>query len=60
MNDELEWVWKKGDHGLMEVYPLHLPGETEENHENPSVRLAGVSAKIRNEHVLNMSLERHL
>jgi hypothetical protein len=48
MNDELEMVWNESGHGLMEVLSMDLLGGAETNHEIPSVRVADVSAKIRN------------
>jgi hypothetical protein len=34
MTDELERIWKKG-YSIINVLSEHLPGNTEENHENP-------------------------
>jgi hypothetical protein len=60
MDYGLDRVWKKRGHDLMAVLSMYLLLGTEANHENPSVRVVGVSAKIRNQHLLNMSLEHHL
>jgi hypothetical protein len=43
--------------GVIEVLSSHSPGETEENHEKPSVRIGNIPAETRTKHLPNVSLE---
>jgi hypothetical protein len=47
-----QWSWPK-------VQSRHLSGETEEYHNNTSVRIAGIPREIRTEHLPNTSLQRY-
>jgi hypothetical protein len=43
---------------LIDVISLHLPGGTEENYKNSSVRTASVPAEVLTEHLTNTNLQR--
>jgi hypothetical protein len=43
--------------GLIEALSPNFPGGAEENHENPTVRIAGVPAKIRIQRLMNTRSE---
>jgi hypothetical protein len=45
MNCELERIWKEAVVASFKVQSRHLPGGTEENHENPN-RVSGLWAEI--------------
>jgi hypothetical protein len=45
VDDELERMWKEAVVAEFKVLPRHLPGETEENCEKISVRIAGHQAE---------------
>jgi hypothetical protein len=47
--------FKGSGRGLIEVLSQHLPGEAEENDENP-VRITGVPTEIRTDHLHSISL----
>jgi hypothetical protein len=48
---------KENGRGVIEVLFRYLSGETEEYHENLSVRISGVPAKIRTEYLHITSLD---
>jgi hypothetical protein len=50
--------WEGSGHVLMEVISMHLSRDTEENHKKASLRIVGISAKIRNRRLLSASLVR--
>jgi hypothetical protein len=54
VNDKLERIAGLQS-GKIWVLPGHFPGGTDENQEKP-VTMSGVSAEIRKEHLLKISL----
>jgi hypothetical protein len=46
MNDGLERMWKEAVVAYFKVLSRHLPGGTEESHENSSFRIPGLQAEI--------------
>jgi hypothetical protein len=46
VNDELERTWKEVVVDYFKVLSRYLLGGTEKNHENPSIRIAGLRAEI--------------
>jgi hypothetical protein len=55
------WIGKDSEEssaGFIEILSLNLSEGTEENHEKP-VRIAGVPAEIRTDHIPNKRLERY-
>jgi hypothetical protein len=58
MNNELEGLWEEAVVARFKVLlSQHFSGETEENIENTSLRIAGARAEIWNQELLNTKQE---
>jgi hypothetical protein len=57
MSDESEKILEISSRNLIEVLSQYVPVGTEEYHEKISVRIAGVQAGIRTEHLPTSSLD---
>jgi hypothetical protein len=59
MIDELERICKNETVAQSMYDPQNLPGVTEKKQQITSIRITGVPAEIRTEHLPNMNLERY-